>query len=184
MSDWITIPNWDQFQHYNYRRPLWIKNYTSLLRKDEYLDLPLAARGLLHGIWLAYADREGRLRRADLPATLLGRARDAHLASLNHAGLIAFCASRPLSLSLKEEDRPAEKPAVDLRLAAAPKQERLRGQLLANAERIAREWNGGGSDRLAEELDSLERDFQMRLPELERERLWDVAFTDHGQTRP
>lgn len=99
---WIEIPGWDRFQHYGlYRRPLWIKNYTELLRKDEYLDLPLAARGLLHGIWLAYADREGRLRKNDLPAVLLARARDAHLASLNDAGLIAFSASRPLSLNLK-----------------------------------------------------------------------------------
>jgi len=103
--NWIEIPNWDRFQHYGlYRRPGWIKNYTSLLRKDEYLDLPLAARGLLHGIWLAYADRDGRLRRADLPATLLARARDAHLTSLNDAGLIAFCASKPLPLSLKTEE--------------------------------------------------------------------------------
>lgn len=119
---WITIPNWERFQHYGlYRRPPWIKNYTELLRKDEYLDLPFAARGLLHGIWLAYADRDGRLRKADLPATLLGRARDAHLASLNHAGLIDFCASRPLPLSLRQEHSvestgaPATPPPVETR---------------------------------------------------------------------
>jgi hypothetical protein len=99
---WIVIPKWTQFQHYGlYRRPGWIKNYTYLLHKDEYLDQPLAARGLLHGIWLAYADRDGRLRRDDLPATLLARARGAHLDSLNHAGLIDFSASKPLPLSLK-----------------------------------------------------------------------------------
>lgn len=104
-QDWIVVPNWERFQHYGlYRRPLWIKNYTELLRKDEYLDQPLAARGLLHGIWLAYADRDGRLRRSDLPATLLGRARDAHLASLNQAGLIEFRASKPLSLSLSKQN--------------------------------------------------------------------------------
>jgi hypothetical protein len=98
--NWIEIPNWDRFQHYGlHRRPAWIKNYTSLLRKDEYLDLPLAARGLLHGIWLAYADRDGRLRSADLSSVLLARARDAHLAALNDAGLIAFSASRPLNLN-------------------------------------------------------------------------------------
>lgn len=110
-TSWITVPNWERFQHYGtYRRPPWIKNYTELLRKDEYTDLPLAARGLLHGIWLAYADRDGRLRQSDLPATLLARARDAHLASLNEAGLIAFRASKPLPLSLIEEkEQPAPK---------------------------------------------------------------------------
>ena len=90
---WITPANWDRFQHYgHYRRPPWIKNYTSLLHKDDYLDLPLAARGLLHGIWLAYADRDGQLRREDLVSALQGRVIDAHLNSLNDAGLIrTFC---------------------------------------------------------------------------------------------
>lgn len=102
---WITIANWQRFQHYGLaRRPTWIKNYIGLLHKDEYLDLPLAARGLLHGIWLAYADRNGRLREGDLPSILLGRARDAHLTSLNDAGLIGFSASRPLPLTLEESD--------------------------------------------------------------------------------
>ena len=103
---WIVIPNWRRFQHYGAaRRPTWIKNYTELLHKDEYLDLPMSARGLLHGIWLAYADRDGRLRSADLPAILLGRARDAHLASLNHAGLVEFSASRPLSLTSEVQNQ-------------------------------------------------------------------------------
>lgn len=106
---WIIVPNWERFQHYGLaRRPNWIKNYTALLRKDEYLDQPLAARGLLHGIWLAYADREGRVRETDLPATLLARARGAHLDSLNDAGLIAFSASKPLPLNLKEIEQCAE----------------------------------------------------------------------------
>jgi hypothetical protein len=102
---WITVPNWQRFQHYGLaRRPVWIKNHLALLHKDEYLDLPLAARGLLHGIWLSYADRDGRLRESDLPSILLGRARDAHLSSLSHAGLIEFSASRPLSLHLEEAE--------------------------------------------------------------------------------
>lgn len=105
MKGWITVPNWDRFQHYGQnRRPLWIKNYTTLLHKDEYLDLPLAARGLLHGIWLAYADTQGRLRIEDVPAYCHGRARDAHMTSLNHAGLIDFRASKPLFLELNPKD--------------------------------------------------------------------------------
>jgi len=102
-KSWIVVPNWERFQHYGLsRRPPWIKNYTTLLHKDEYLDLPLAARGLLHGIWLAYADRQGRLRTSEVPGILLGRARDAHLTSLNDAGLIDFRASKPLLLNLED----------------------------------------------------------------------------------
>jgi hypothetical protein len=118
---WIIVPNWQRFQHYgSIRRPLWIKNYLDLLHKDEYLDLPLATRGLLHGIWLAYADRDGRLREADLSSILLARARGAHLTSLNHAGLIDFSASKPLNLDLeKERARARARPEPDRRLQNA-----------------------------------------------------------------
>jgi hypothetical protein len=100
-DEWIVIPNWQRFQHYKTRNPPWIKNYRELLHKDEYLDLPLAARGLLHGLWLAYAEWDGRLRVSDL-GTAMGHLRDTHgtLGRLNDAGLLDVVASRPLSLSL------------------------------------------------------------------------------------
>lgn len=104
---WIVVPNWGRFQHYGMaRRPPWIKNYTALLHDDEYLDLPLSARGLLHGIWLAYADRKGRIRAGrDMRDTLQLRGRLdhdlLHIASLSHAGFIELSASRPLDLDLK-----------------------------------------------------------------------------------
>jgi hypothetical protein len=105
MNDWIVIPKWHTFQHYGvHRRPPWIKNYTALLHKDEYLELPLSTRGLLHGIWLAYADTNGRLRVSDVPHYCRGRARDGHLKALSHAGLIDFRASKPLNLDLIEQD--------------------------------------------------------------------------------
>jgi hypothetical protein len=179
---WIVVPNWDRFQHYGlYRRPAWIKNYTALLRKDEYLDLPLAARGLLHGIWLAYADRDGRLRKDDLPAALLARARGAHLTSLSHAGLIDFSASRPLSLSLKEEkaypvENSADVPPTNLRAVAASKSERLHEQLLRDAREIAATWKSEGSDRFDERIDTLESEFRAKLTYLERHELWDIAY--------
>jgi hypothetical protein len=179
---WIVVPNWDRFQHYGlYRRPSWIKNYTALLRKDEYLDQPLAARGLLHGIWLAYADRDGRLRKDDLPATLLARTRCAHITSLSQAGLIDFSASRPLPLSLIEEQGvPVEKsgdvPPTDLRVAAASKSERLHEQLLHDARQIADTWNGEGSDRFDDRIDMLESEFRSKLTYLERHNLWDIAL--------
>lgn len=51
----IVVPRWDEFQHYKDRDPKWIKNYTRLLASREYLNLSLRLRGILHGIWLAYA---------------------------------------------------------------------------------------------------------------------------------
>jgi hypothetical protein len=107
---WIVIPNWHRFQHYGMaRRPPWIKNYTALLRDNDYLDLTLAERGLLHGIWLAYADHRGQLRSfPQLRSTLGLRGRLDHnlgqMASLNHAGLIDVVASTPLDLVLKDKE--------------------------------------------------------------------------------
>lgn len=102
---WITVPDWGRFQHYGLaRQPIWIKNYTALLHKDEYLELTLAERGVLHGIWLAYAFRRGHvLTGRDLSYTLGVKSHYAHLsrhvAALNHAGFIGLTASRPDSNS-------------------------------------------------------------------------------------
>ena len=105
---WIVIPNWEKFQHYGLaRRPLWIKNYTALLHKKEYLDLSLAERGLLHTIWLAYAESGGRLRESDVRNFRTTFARLSHFEALNHAGLIEFSASAPLYL--KERKLPDTK---------------------------------------------------------------------------
>jgi hypothetical protein len=105
-DEWIVVPNWKCFQHYGWaRHPAWIKNYTALLRKEEYLELTLAERGLLHGIWLAYADRRGVLHRRDVHT--LSRARPSvvsrTLETLRDAGLIVLSASRPLYLYLDLE---------------------------------------------------------------------------------
>jgi hypothetical protein len=101
-SRWIWIPNWDDFQHYRDRRPTWIKNYLELLNKDEYLDLTLPQRGLLHGIWMETARRgNGRLR-SDIAS--LSRALGLHEGvriatrdSLVHAGFIELVASKSLA---------------------------------------------------------------------------------------
>lgn len=111
---WITIPNWDRFQHYGLeRRPLWVKNYTTLLSKDEYLDLSFASRGMLHGIWLAYASRDGLLRLSDLSSILHDRARIRNVEALNHAGFIDFLASRPLYLSTTKDRRARESATIE-----------------------------------------------------------------------
>lgn len=112
---WIVVPQWGRFQHYGRtRRPIWIKNYNALLHKDDYIDLTLGLRGLLHGLWLAYADSEGRLRRRDLAATLHARARDVHLEALQQAGFIEFSASKPLPLDLNPSNTHAREDRDDV----------------------------------------------------------------------
>ena len=94
--NWIIVPDWQRFQHYGLaRQPTWIKNSIGLLHKDEYLDLPMAARGLLHGIWLAYADRDGLLKRSELPEILGQPVEDSDLAALLATDWIEFHAEQP-----------------------------------------------------------------------------------------
>src|SRR5262245_751608 len=99
---WIVIPDWDEFQHYKDRAPLWIKTYTRLLHDDAYLDLDIAARGILHGLWLLYADLDGVVSESRARAILapsgthrgshrvhtgnISRAYRRHIESLNDAG--------------------------------------------------------------------------------------------------
>jgi len=112
MSDmWIVIPNWDGpegFQHYKKRDPSWIKTYVKLLHKDEYLDLTLHQRGLLHGLWITYArnDRQVRDSTATLTRQLGQRVMRRDLEALNHAGFIEFSASKPLSQRQRQRHTP------------------------------------------------------------------------------
>lgn len=107
-SQWIWIPHWHAddehagFQHYKDRDPVWIKNYRWLLRDDDYLDLTVSQRGLLHGIWLAIASTgNGRLRYSleSLKRQLGLRKpfRLAHLDPLIQAGFLDIRASKGLA---------------------------------------------------------------------------------------
>lgn len=96
------IPNWDGpegFQHYKDRTPRWIKNYTELLHDDAYLRLTLVQRGVLHGLWMEYASARRQIPDSTLTVSrrLGQRVTRATLDSLNHAGFIAYSASRPLA---------------------------------------------------------------------------------------
>lgn len=96
---WIVIHNWDRYQHYNDRRPVWIKLYTELLGNPRYCALTLTQRGILSGLLLMYAesDAEIPLDTAWLSRRLNGRITNAQLKGLNHAGFIEFSASKPLA---------------------------------------------------------------------------------------
>lgn len=99
---WILIPKWDSsdgFQHYVDRDPIWIKNYRTLLAKDEYLRLSFHLRGILHSLWLEYAASNRQIRDNTLTLTrrLGQRVTTQDLERLNHAGFIRFSASKPLA---------------------------------------------------------------------------------------
>jgi hypothetical protein len=96
---WIVVPNWDKFQHYKDRDPVWIKLFTELRNKDEWRHLTLAQRGLLVSIWIEYAAANGQLRAADLPSLILQKLPLNSLDSLNHTGLIQLCASKPAQIA-------------------------------------------------------------------------------------
>jgi hypothetical protein len=107
MGMFISVRDWRTFQHYDpsKRQPPWIKHYTELLSNDDYLGLTLRLRGILAGIWLAYA--ESRCKLGANPAKLgrlLGddsvRTRD--LNSLNRAGFIDIVASKELAEGYQE----------------------------------------------------------------------------------
>ncbi len=101
MSDdlWIVIPNWERFQHYKNRNPLWIKSYLELMGDDAYLGLTFHQRGVLQGIWLEYARARRQLlgSTSSLSRRLGGRVTTETLEALNHAGFIHFAASKPLA---------------------------------------------------------------------------------------
>jgi len=92
----ISVPNWTKFQHYKDRSPSWIKVYTDLNSRDEWLGLTWGQRGLLVTAWLEYARsathlRSETLRRLGSSAGSRYFQRD--LEALNHAGFLVVAAS-------------------------------------------------------------------------------------------
>lgn len=118
MERYIIVHDWGKHQHYKDRmRPAWIKCFTKLLQKDEYLRLSLAQRGLLHGIWLLYAQSGGELSVSGASRLLVGSASDArrfrdNMKALNDAGFIHFY-SRP-ALEQKREENIKELPKTNI----------------------------------------------------------------------
>jgi len=158
-SRWIWIPHWkgdDEhpgFQHYKDRDPVWIKNYRYLLRDDHYLDLNLAQRGLLHGLWLATAATgNGRisytLRAVKRHLGLDERFRLAHLDPLIHAGFLDVRASEGLAERYQAASPEVEKEKEKKRSArerspngAAPPAEENHNRLVKPLPpEIAAEW--------------------------------------------
>jgi len=107
-GEWIVIPNWDKFQHYTDRDPVWIKVYTELNSRDDFLELTPSGRGLLLTIWLEYARSRGRLRVKTVLLLCGPHSRYAHLKPLVDAGYIQLSAS-PRALAREEVKREKNK---------------------------------------------------------------------------
>lgn len=57
---YFTIKNWQEFQHYKTRSPIWIKLYLRLLNDDDFLALPERQQRHLIMLWLLMATRKER----------------------------------------------------------------------------------------------------------------------------
>lgn len=198
---WIEVVDWQRFQHYRDRRPLWIKLYTELLDDDVFLALPEGTRLLLVELWLMYATTHGQL--TDSTRTLSQRLRHRvfthQLERLNEAGFIRFVASKPAALPLAEclpREREREETPLPPQVGEPSASKRAAGTnpraLAANAahadsatraaelhrlaDELADTWNGGSSDDFATALDELERRTGAHLRALEREDLWDRVW--------
>lgn len=113
---WIVVPNWDRFQHYRDRAPTWIKVYTELNSRDDWLDLTDAERGLLVLVWIEFARSDGRIKTGSITNHSRNKSRSRALKRLNDAGWIEFSASRPLALArarVETEKRRPPKPPVE-----------------------------------------------------------------------
>jgi hypothetical protein len=108
-SQWITIPNWEEFQHYKDRDPNWIKVYTRLLHDDAWLSLTDAQKGFLLTVWLEFASTDGHIRACRVPSRIRPANVQRTLEALSDAGFIALSASKPLAQSKRREYKALEK---------------------------------------------------------------------------
>jgi hypothetical protein len=97
---WIVARNFDRFQHYHDRSPIWIKCYTDLLHDDDWTGLTAFQRGVLMTIWLEYASSDGLLSLRALRAAEDERIPTATLDTLAEAGWIRLVDERPDRLSV------------------------------------------------------------------------------------
>jgi hypothetical protein len=167
-TDWLIIPNWGKFQHYRDRNPTWIKVYAKLLHDPDYLGLSLASKGLLQVVWLAYSQCGQRLTVARLRKLCHDRFGYPQLIALNEAGFLYWSASEPLAPST-EKEKEKESPS-------ALTDEDAERVLLQRALDVAADWTSGTSEEFDKRLDELERQYESRLPIVQRMRLWDEAL--------
>lgn len=57
----LKVRNFEKYQHYRHRAPIWIKLYRSLLRDYQFQQLPDAARSHLMMIWLLASELDNQI---------------------------------------------------------------------------------------------------------------------------
>jgi hypothetical protein len=62
MSQYLSIPNWENLQHYKDRTPPWIKLHNELLEDYEFECLPDASKAHLLCIWLLASRTENKIK--------------------------------------------------------------------------------------------------------------------------
>lgn len=155
-AGYIYAVDWDRFQHYKDRRPVWIKNYIDLVDNDRYLELTGAQRALLHGIWMLLAvTGNGRLSAGVMSGKGQRNANVNHLAArlqlrkcslepLIQAGFIEVRASKAAST-------PSESASAETEGSKEPKRKK-RGVLAAKPPARPKPFqNGKHRDELEEE---------------------------------
>ena len=61
MTSYISIKNWERFQHYRKGRPPWIKLYRDLLRDYEFMGMSETLRWTLVGLYLIAAETDNKI---------------------------------------------------------------------------------------------------------------------------
>lgn len=121
MSRYLTVKNWEEFQHYKDRCPPWIKLHRSLLDDYDFSRLHDASKAHLLMIWLLASQQNGRI--PNDPVFLknkLGLEKSPDLEMLINQGFLCVeqDASNPLAESKQnarlEEKRREEKKGFDL----------------------------------------------------------------------
>ena len=186
MANWtgdsyIVVHNWERFQHYRDRNPLWIKVYARLLQDPAYLRLSLAGKGLLTVIWLTYSQQNCVVSVSDLRQICRSRVSNLTLDLLLEAGFIDISASKPLAAKKeKEKEKDSPKPpqpeAEGFGGVQLLDDEEAKRLAVARALDIAVDWDGGPSEDFDARLDDIEHDLEVRLDVVLRSRLWDQAL--------
>jgi hypothetical protein len=58
---WLTVKNWQEFQHYKDRNPPWIKLHRTILDDYEFASLPDRSKAHLMLIWVFASQNDGRI---------------------------------------------------------------------------------------------------------------------------
>ncbi|MBX9691544.1 MAG: hypothetical protein K2Z81_04110 [Cyanobacteria bacterium] len=117
----MQIKNWEQFQHYKKRRPLWIKLYRELLDDEEFHSLSPQSAKILIGLWLLASEdksMQGLLpskRKIAFRLRISEKLLESSLSELNHwvvqdaSNMLAGCEQDAISETEREKKTEREK---------------------------------------------------------------------------